>query len=156
MAKERDVNKEATDAEGALDFVTWLNIASPRGKGERRAEAVKAAAPKRQQTLDDYLFAKSPKESTDEALNKLSAEELTAMLGASDDGPGVDVTKGDAKKAYNLMMMKQGMEAGGKVDETGALYFDYGSVPRGLPHSSPEAKGKWERAQEEDDAGTLW
>ena len=138
MAKERDVNKEATDAEGALDFVTWLNIASPRGKGERRAEAVKAAAPKRQQTLDDYLFA----------------EELTAMLGASDDGPGVDVTKGDAKKAYNLMMMKQGMEAGGKVDETGALYFDYGSVPRGLPHSSPEAKGKWERAQEEDDAGS--
>ena len=156
MAKERDVVAEATDAEGVLDAVTLMNILSPRGKGERRAEAVKAAAPKRQQTLDDYLFAKSPKESNREALMRLSAGEIDDMLGAMDRGPGVDVREGPNKEAFDIMRMKRGMEAGGKVDETGALYFDYGSVPRGLPHSSPEAKGKWERAQEEDDAGTLW
>lgn len=135
MAKERDVVAEATGPEGTLDAVTLMNILSPRGKGERRAEAVQAAAPKRQQTLDDFLFAKSPKETNREALIKLSAQEIDDMLGAMDRGPGVDVREGPNKEAFDIMRMKRGLEAGGTVDETGALSFDYSEPPERLSRS---------------------
>ena len=152
QARERIVEAEATGAEGILDAVTLMNILSPRGKGERRAEAVKAAAPKRQQTLDDYLFAKSPKESNREALMKLSAGEIDDMLGAMDRGPGVDVREGPNKEAFDIMRMKRGLEAGGKVDETGALTFDYSERPA----IARPSMGRRKPAREEDDVGTLW
>ena len=136
----------------------------PRASGgDARKAAVAAVAPRRQQTLDDLEFSLGSKQTMQDALNELSADEISDMFRAMDKGPGVDVRSGRNKMAHDTMRMKRGVEAGGSVDETGALSFDYGELAGGpardlIGGSYGRSLGWAARFQqeEEEDVGTLW
>ena len=144
--------------------------------GDARKAAVAAVAPRRQQTLDDLEFSLGSKQTMQDALNELSADEISDMFRAMDKGPGVDVRSGRNKMAHDTMRMKRGVEAGGSVDETGALSFDYGELAggpnqqmlrammrsrdvfrnMGLRRQFPEAVKAAEAQLGEESVGTLW
>lgn len=122
-APPRNVVKEATGKDGTLDSVKLMNIISPKGrrKSPRSVAAAQASRPARQQTLGDFEFSLGSKQTMQGALNELSADEISDMFRAMDTGEGVDVRSGRNRMAFDIMRMKRGLEAGGSVDETGAL-----------------------------------
>mgnify|MGYP003677568700 CR=1 FL=1 len=150
--KERDPNVEAQTREaGVVEGADWMNIMLPQGRGSKRKAAVAAVAPRRQQTLDDFEFSLGSKQTMQDALNELSADEISDMFRAMDKGPGVDVRSGRNKMAHDILEMKRGIEAGGSVDETGALFFDYGKMLSGR-----KARALMRSKRGEEDVGTLW
>ena len=134
-APKADPFAEFKDEDGVINAVDHANsmrmIRVSGGDARKAAVAAVAGPPRRQQTLDDFEFSLDSKQTMQGALNELSADEIDAMIKAMDSGPGVDVRSGRNKMAFDTMRMKRGMEAGGSVDETGALSFDYGKVGGG-------------------------
>ena len=127
-APRADPLAEFKDEDGVINAVDHANSmrilrggwGSP-SRGPRSVAAAQASRPARQQTLDDFEFSLGSKQTMQGALNELSADEISDMLRAMDTGEGVDVRSGSNKMAFDIMRMKRGLEAGGSVDETGAL-----------------------------------
>ena len=127
-APRADPFAEFKDEDGVINLVDYANSMrmirfnkGPSSPNPRSVAAAQASRPARQQTLDDFEFSLGSKQTMQSALNELSADEISDMFRAMDKGPGVDVRSGRNKMAFDIMRMKRGLEAGGSVDETGAL-----------------------------------